>query len=176
MLDEETAPSASITVKPVETATDLAPKASVVVYAVHSRPDDCDHLPDPGSDHGVQGGPVPSEWIMGVAHLDLARSPRDVPVHRWRQLVSDAHKFMTSAENWAVRAAAMGWDTVSLFGCSSTRPLDRLGSTGLLWNVAGGRLKQLQKDWAVIAAPDGSQRTYHRRPSTANFTLPWRLR
>jgi hypothetical protein len=90
--------------------------------------------------------------------------------------VNDCHEFMTAPENWPKRARALGWDTVSLFGCCSTRPLDHLGSAGLLWNLAGGKLSQLYKDWAMISASGGSQRTYHRRPFAANLTLPWRLR
>jgi hypothetical protein len=90
--------------------------------------------------------------------------------------VTDCHVFMTAPENWSIRARALGWDTVSLFGCCSTRPLDHLGRAGLLWNLAGGKLTQLYKDWAMISASGGSQRTYHRRPFAANLTLPWRLR
>jgi hypothetical protein len=157
-----------------ESSVDLAIEAPTsVVY------DEDDSQPDQGHDTAAgandQPDPVPSEWIRGVARLDYGRAPHGVPLHRWRQLVNDCHKFMNAPENWSIRARALGWDTPSLFGCS-TRPLDHLGRAGLLWNLAGGKLTQLYKDSAMISAPDGSQRTFHRRPSAADVTLPWRLR
>jgi hypothetical protein len=109
----------------------------------------------------------------GVACLDPAWAPRDVPPHRWRQLVSDCTEFVVS--KWAERAAVLGWDAVSLFGCHQ-RPVDFLGIAGLMWHFAGGKLIRLHKDWAVIAGADGAERVFHRRPTAANGTLPWRLR
>ena len=163
-----------------ETSVDLAIEAakSVVYGEDHSRPDQFDHHTGAGAnDHVcVQPDPVPSEWSRGIARLDHGHAPHGVPLHRWRQFVNDYHLFMTAPENWSKRARALGWDTLSLFGCCSTRPLDHLGRAGLLWNLAGGKLTHLYKDWAVIWAPDGSQRPYHRRPSAADGTLPWRLR
>jgi hypothetical protein len=41
--------------------------------------------------------------------------------------------------------------------------------------AVGGKVTHLYKDWAPISAPDGSQRTYHRRPSAAGVSLPWGL-
>jgi hypothetical protein len=79
-----------------------------------------------GPDDGLGG--VPDEWVRGVNLLYLARGPRDVPTHRWRQFVSDCQNFMISAEKWAARAAEIGWTTESLFGCYWSRPLDHLGS------------------------------------------------
>jgi hypothetical protein len=163
-----------------ESSVGIAPKAPTpVIYGKdHSRPNQRDHYTDAETgDHVcVHADPVPSEWSRGIARLDYGRAPHGVPLHRWRQLVNDCHEFMTAPENWSKRARALGWDTLSLFGCCSTRPLDHLGRAGLLWNLVGGKLKQLHKDWAMISAPDGSQRTYHRRPSAADVTLPWRLR
>jgi hypothetical protein len=163
-----------------ETSVELAIEAptSVVYGENHSRPEQCHHHTGAGAnDHvGVEPDPVPSEWNKGIARLDHGHAPHGVPLHRWRQFVNDCHVFMTAPENWSIRARALGWDTVSLFGCCSTRPLDHLGRAGLLWNLAGGKLTQLHKDWAMISAPDGSQRTFHRRPFAANLTLPWRLR
>src|ERR1700730_17989997 len=94
-------------VRVVETAADLAlmAPATVVYDGNHSRPDDCDQRSSPGSDDGQQGDPILLERIRGVARLDQARAPRDVPLHRWQQLVNDCRHFMTSPDNWAARAA-----------------------------------------------------------------------
>ena len=46
---------------------------------------------------------------------------------------------------------------MALFGCAPKRPLDYLGSAGLLWAINGGRLLELHRDWAVIElAANGS--------------------
>jgi hypothetical protein len=92
-----------------------------------------------------------------VACLDPDRPPNDVPRHRWRQFVEDCKKFLSPSENWAKRAARLGWDAMALFGCAPKRPLDY---SGLLWAINGGRLIELHRDWAVIdrkrsSAPTG---------------------
>jgi hypothetical protein len=60
------------------------------------------------------------------------------------------HTFLLAEENWAECAAGHGWNDLELFGCCR-RPLERLGSAGLLWAINGGRLVELRRDWAVIA-------------------------
>jgi hypothetical protein len=59
--------------------------------------------------------------------------------------VNDCQHFVFSAEQWAVRAAEIGWTTESLFGCYWSRSLDHLGSAGLLWHLVGGRLVRLHR-------------------------------
>jgi hypothetical protein len=77
-------------------------------------------------------------------------------------------------ENWAERAAGLGWNDFELFGCCR-RPLERLGSAGLLWAVCGGRLVELHRDWAIIErASDRSRHVHYRdRAKAADITLPW---
>jgi hypothetical protein len=50
--------------------------------------------------------------------------------------VADCEFFMDATPNWAESAAEIGWDALSLFGCSPRRPIDHMGSAGLLWHVA----------------------------------------
>ena len=38
-------------------------------------------------------GPIPIDWVQGVAYLDPDRPPNDVPRHRWRQFVDDCKNF-----------------------------------------------------------------------------------
>jgi hypothetical protein len=98
-----------------------------------------------------------------------------VALIRWHLFLGDCHSFLSSPENWAERAAALGWNALALFGCYRTRPLEHLGSAGLLWVINGGKLVELHRDWAVIErAQDRSRQVYHRRPlNAANVTLPW---
>ena len=74
----------------------------------------------------------PDDWLQGVACLDPDRPPNDVPRHRWRQFVQT---FLSPSENWAERAYKLGWNATALFGCAPKRPLDYLGSAGLLDTV-----------------------------------------
>jgi len=118
---------------------------------------------------------VSVEWVEGVARLDDYRPPTDVPPHRWRQFVSDCQSFLNSSENWAERAAELGWDARALFACHRNYPLMHLGSAGLLWAINGGKLLELHRDWAVIELlVNRSQRTFSRRDVAAGkVTLPW---
>jgi hypothetical protein len=61
---------------------------------------------------------IPVYWFEGLARLDPDRPPADVPRHRWRQFVDDCRTFLNSAEDWAERAARLGWDAMALFGCA----------------------------------------------------------
>jgi len=56
--------------------------------------------------------------------------------------------FLNSSENWAERAAELGWNTRALFGCHRNDPLMHLGSAGLLWAINGGKLVELHRDGA----------------------------
>ena len=118
---------------------------------------------------------IPSNWVEGIACLDADRPPPDVPRHRWRQFVSDCHNFLSPSEDWAARAARLGWDAIGLFGCAPRRPLDYSASAGLLWAMNGGRLVELHRDWAVIDMPlQTRQRAFYRRNVERNkISLPW---
>ena len=118
---------------------------------------------------------LPVDWVEGVDRLNDYRPPTDVPPHRWHQFVSDCQSFLNSSENWAERAAELGWDARALFGCHRNYPLMHLGSAGLLWAINGGKLVELHRDWAVIELPvNRSQRTFSRRDVPAGkVILPW---
>jgi hypothetical protein len=64
---------------------------------------------------------IPIDWLQGVARLNPDHPPNDVPRHRWRQFVDDCKKFLRPSENWAERAAKLGWDAMALFGCAPKR-------------------------------------------------------
>jgi hypothetical protein len=118
---------------------------------------------------------VVQQWLEGVQRLDYVRSPPAVPPIRWQLFLGDCHSFLSSSENWAERAATLGWDALTLFGCHRTRPLEHLGTAGLLWAINGGRLVELHRDWAVIErTQDRSRQIHHRRSlNAANVMLPW---
>jgi hypothetical protein len=95
-------------------------------------------------------------------------------LHRSTKVVG-VGRLLHGRGGWAERAADLGWDTLALFGCHPTRPLDHLNGAGLLWRISGGKISSMGTDWATIEI-NGAQRIIHRRPSPANFLLPWRRR
>lgn len=115
------------------------------------------------------------DWAGGVAALDDGPPPNGVPRHRWQLFLADCHAFLTSPANWVERAVSLGWNALDLFACHPTRPLDHLGSAGLIWTIEGDVLVDLRCDCAVIEdGQDRSQRVYRRRRlSATNITLPW---
>jgi hypothetical protein len=119
-------------------------------------------------------GRIPPHWVHGIAGLESHQVPKGVPAHRWRQFISDCHKFFMAKENWAERAVELGWHDLELFGCCR-RPLERLGSAGLLWAINGGRLVELHRDWAVIERASDRSRQVHQRErlKAADITVPW---
>jgi len=128
------------------------------------------HVADGGL---ISYGPDTIDQYRGAADPD--RPPNTVPRHRWPQFVDDCKNFLSSPEKWAERAAELGWDAMALFGCAPKRPLDYLGSAGLLWAINGGKLLELHRRWAVIDVPlHGSQRIFYRRNvDAAKISLPW---
>jgi hypothetical protein len=118
-------------------------------------------LPDRAPGESVSRGIV-QQWIEGVQRLDYL-------------FLGDCHSFLTSPESWAERAATLGWNALALFGCHRSRPLEHLGSAGLLWAINGGNLVELYRDWAVIERQqDKTRQVYHqRRQDEAQVTLPW---
>jgi hypothetical protein len=132
----------------------------------------------PGKSFAVSESPfVVQRWLGGVQRLDYVRSPPAVPPIRWQLFLGDCHSFLSSSEKWAERAAALGWNALALFGCHRTRPLEYLGSAGLLWAINGGKLAQLHREWAVIERRnDKSRQIFHRRrQDEVMITFPWAL-
>ena len=118
---------------------------------------------------------IVQKWMGGVQRLDYVRCPAAVPLIRWHLFLGDCHSFLSLSANWAERAAALGWNALALFGCHRSRPLEHLGSAGLLWAINGGNLVELHRDWVVIERRhDKSRQIYHRRrQDEAQVTLPW---
>jgi hypothetical protein len=90
----------------------------------------------------------------------------------------ERHLSMTVLDFLPVMGAARRrawWDAESLFGYRFERPIEYLGSAGLLWNVAGGEIVQLYRTGAAIMAGNGKQHIFNRRPSRMEIRLPWDL-
>ena len=77
--------------------------------------------------------------MRGVERLHRLPAHAGVPQHRWGVFLNDFDQFIHGRGGWAERAADLGWDTLALFGCHPTRPLDHLNGAGLLWRISGAR-------------------------------------
>jgi hypothetical protein len=139
----------------------------------HSRPAVVHSLPTATVGETPLNPNIPVEWMQGAGRLQHLPLHAGVPVYRWRVFLNDVGHFLCG--HWAGRAADFGWGVMALFGCHPDRPLDHLQGAGLLWRVGGGKIVGMYSDWAVIEI-NGAQRIIHRRPSPANFVLPWRRR
>jgi hypothetical protein len=161
---------------PPQAAPEIASVANSDLATNVQRPVRDSELPDK-SFAASESPSVVQQWLEGVQRLDYVRSPPAVPPIRWQLFLGDCHSFLSSSEKWAERAAALGWNALALFGCHRTRPLEHLGSAGLLWAINGGKLAQLHREWAVIERRnDKSRQIFHRRrQDEVMITFPWAL-
>src|SRR3984893_5936513 len=65
----------------------------------------------------VRARRIPSSWIDGDARLDHHLPLTNIPQHPWRQFLSDSNKLLTAGEKGTGRAAELGWNAATLFGC-----------------------------------------------------------
>jgi len=160
---------------PPQAAPEIGSVANSAWATNVQRPVRDSELPDK-SFAALESPSVVQQWLEGVQRLDYVRPPA-VPPIRWQLFLGDCHSFLSSSEKWAERAAALGWNTLALFGCHRTRPLEHLGSAGLLWAINGGKLAELHREWAVIErGNDKSRQIFHRRrQDEAMVTFPWAL-
>jgi hypothetical protein len=117
---------------------------------------------------GAQG-PARS-WAEGLARLDPAMPPADVPPQRWIRFIADCARFL--GDGWAERAAALGWGPLDLFGCDRERPFARIDHQGLLWFLGDASIMELHRDKAIIEKPTGARQTYRRRPVELGRVVP----
>jgi hypothetical protein len=161
---------------PPQAAPEIGSVANSDLATNVQRPVRNSELPDK-SFAASESPSVVQQWREGVQRLDYVRSPPAVPPIRWQLFLGDCHSFLSSSEKWAERAAALDWNALALFGCHRTRPLEHLGSAGLLWAINGGKLAELHREWAVIERGNNKSRQifHRRRQDEAMITFPWAL-
>ena len=116
-------------------------------------------------------GVAPRAWTEGLARLNPARPPCDVPPARWLRFNDDCGLFI---DEWARKADRLGWTPVALFGCDLNKPYLRIDRAGLLWLVNGRRIAALSSDSAAIETKSGNRLTFRRsHHSEAEAVVPW---
>jgi hypothetical protein len=106
------------------------------------------------------------------AYLQL-KPPAHIREDRWRQAVDDGRAFL---QQWAERAAQLGWTSADLFGLHTPpdKPhpsydrLSRYDETGLIWLLQGRPVVGLTALTAAIQNPSESITCYrkHNKPAT----------
>ena len=113
----------------------------------------------------------PRVWAEGLARLDIARAPADVPPSRWVQFIDDAGRF---AREWGAKADALGWGPLEIFGADLRAPFARLDLAGLAWLLNRRPVLALTAETAIIDCGGGVTQTFRRRPATGgDVALPW---
>jgi hypothetical protein len=160
-------------VLPAPPASESATPVTVPVDVYEVAPSDRTPETFPCAAEGMCGRPhgVPLDWAQGVTILQMRPRPSGIPGHRWRLFVDDSRRFISSP--WAERAAQRGWHIDELFGSRYETPHQHLGSSGLLWNLAGGQIVQIHVDGADVLAADGRLRRFQRRPIQMMVFRPW---
>jgi hypothetical protein len=72
-----------------------------------------------GSVRALADDPVRA-WRNGVVQFSPHRPIGDLSAADWATFIGDCQSFV--AGEWAVKAAALGWDAHQLFGCHRDRP------------------------------------------------------
>jgi hypothetical protein len=98
-------------------------------------------------------------WRRHLGTLDPSSPAHPLSPDRWRQLIDDAERFLSG---WGNQAAALGWSTIDLFGCSPgfARRLDR---DGLVTGLEGRVVTMMTDSHAMIDAGDGKLWRHERR-------------
>jgi hypothetical protein len=105
---------------------------------------------------------MPFEWADTFAAISQASPPGDFTPERWQGVLDGMLRF---CDEWAGRAAALGWQPHEIFSLDLVTPQARLDRRGLglllsnnAWVVA------LDDCGADILTPAGSRQRYYREP------------
>ncbi|SRR5258708_2362872 len=109
-------------------------------------------------------------WADAVAtRLDLDRPPEDVLRQRWEQFVADCRAFVAS--EWANKAATLGWDACSLFGCHRDLPWI-INWWGALWFVNGGKILEMSETTMALRTVRGVSQSVRKMEHRYDFIVP----
>jgi hypothetical protein len=81
------------------------------------------------------------------AYLDPDHPSNDVPQLRWRQFRRRLQELPEPLGKLGRACRPTSGDAMALFGCAPKRPLDYLGSAGLVWAINGGRVRGHWATW-----------------------------
>jgi hypothetical protein len=92
-------------------------------------------------------------WVEGFAALQCAQAPGWAALRpgMWADLINAVGLFL---DRWARQAAALGWDSIDLFGALPAAPLTRMDQQGLVFFLRdGGEVVGVTAHTATKVAP-----------------------
>ena len=115
---------------------------------------------------------LPADWIDGLAKLRAMPCPASVRPDRWRQVTGDAARFVA---DWGVSAAALGWETLDLFGCHPLAPDQRFDCMGVVWLMTGVSIVAVDTDAIAMRTKSGARQMFYRSRTPSRGIPMWCL-
>jgi hypothetical protein len=103
---------------------------------------------------------MPREWAEAFAPIAQSAAPGDFEPKRWQDTLDGMLRF---CDEWAGRAAALGWQPSEVFSLDLTAPaarIDRRGLALLLGN--GARVESIDSEGADIRTIGGARQRFYR--------------
>ena len=105
---------------------------------------------------------MPREWADAFAPFAQSAPPGDFEPERWQETLDGMLRF---CDEWAGRAAALGWQPSEIFSLDLAAPAARHDNRGLALSLAGGaRVVGVDMAGADIEMPSGSHLRFYRKP------------
>lgn len=120
----------------------------------------------------AEGSGAPVEWAEGYARLCTMPRPVHVRRERWLCCLDDAGRFL---DQWAHKAATLGWEILDVFGVHPSKPEVRFDAAGLVWLLSGGSVIAMTESQAEIRLPSGARQRYSRRQHPTEAIAVWEL-
>jgi hypothetical protein len=103
---------------------------------------------------------MPREWADTFAAISLSPAPGDFYSDRWQDTLDGMLRF---CDEWAVRAAALGWEANEVFSLDLLAPQARVDRRGVALSLTGGaRVVGIDPDGADVEMPSGSLLRFYR--------------
>jgi hypothetical protein len=105
---------------------------------------------------------MPREWADAFAPFAQSAPPGDFEPERWQETLDGMLRF---CDEWASRAAALGWQPSEIFSLDLAAPAARHDNRGLALSLAGGaRVVGVDMAGADIEMPSGSHLRFYGKP------------
>lgn len=105
---------------------------------------------------------MPREWADCFAGIAQAPAPGDFTPERWQDTLDGMLRF---CDEWAGRAAALGWQPSEIFSLDLVAPSARVDKRGLALCLGNGeRVAAIDAKGAGIVTRGGARQRYYREP------------
>lgn len=162
-----------------------------VVNAEKAETDPAPQSPDPAksniadaatiADHNTleraaiieEGAGVPREWAEGYARMLSMPCPSGFFPDQWQTVLDATGRFM---DEWANKAAALGWTAAEVFGAYPLAPLADHSRRGLVFYLKPGeRIAAISAEVAIFENARGVRQTRYRERIASGGVPAWNL-